>query len=130
MVQDTWYETVGQDHLKNFILEILKERRDGTVNIERILSEYRNTTKWQRESTSDSYLERQKKKLKEVTLTCILSYEEAFTIGKTYKISAYQVLGKYDRLRIRDDKRQRRDFNFIPTSKNYIWNYFQLKEAD
>lgn len=63
-------------------------------------------------------------------LRCRIVHEDGdFTAGRIYKVNAYRcrnVAGKveYFGVRIRDNKRQRKDFNFIPTSKNYIWNYF------
>ncbi|MNP04854.1 hypothetical protein D3C76_967880 [compost metagenome] len=57
-------------------------------------------------------------------LICIQSHPDGlFTQGQIYKVNA---LGKRGGVRIRDDKRERKDFNYIPTSKNYIWAYFKL----
>lgn len=67
-------------------------------------------------------------------IVCIAKHQHGnFTVGATYKINAhksytYQGGVEYAGVRIRDDKRQRKDFNFIPTSKNFIWNYFKLRE--
>ena len=60
---------------------------------------------------------------------CIQEHPDGnFTEGGIYKVSAYRILGKYAGIKIRDDKRQRRDFNFIETSKNYFWDYFKRGE--
>lgn len=74
---------------------------------------------------SDGYLE------VGTLLQCKKPHEDGnFTIGKTYKVNAHRYRSvpggvEYVGVRIRDDKRQRKDFNFIPTSKNYIWKYFK-----
>lgn len=58
---------------------------------------------------------------------CIKEHPDGhFTLNRIYKINAYQVVGKYAGVRIRDDRRERKDFNFIPTSKNYLWKCFKL----
>lgn len=58
-------------------------------------------------------------------VTCIKKHPDGiYTVGKDYKINSYQVVGNYAGVRIRDDRRERKDFNFIPTSRNYIWKHF------
>jgi hypothetical protein len=60
-------------------------------------------------------------------LICIKEHPDgSFTIGESYKVNAHRVKGAYIGIRIRDDKRERKDFNFIPESKNFIWKYFRL----
>lgn len=65
---------------------------------------------------------------KDTLLECIVAHEDgSYTVGKrTYRVASHQVVGNYAGIRLRDDRRQRKDFNFIPTSKNYIWKYFKL----
>lgn len=50
----------------------------------------------------------------------------SFTVGNVYKVNAYQVGGKYAGVRIRDDKRERKDFNFKVGSNSYFWDYFRV----
>lgn len=60
-------------------------------------------------------------------IECIAEHEDGiFYVGELYKINAHQVVGKYAGVRIRDAKRERKDFNFIPTSKNYFWKHFKV----
>mgnify|MGYP007135336205 CR=1 FL=1 len=67
-------------------------------------------------------------------LVCIKPHPDGFyTKGKIYKVvsyrkHSYQGGWQYAGVRLRDDKRQRKDFNFIPISRNYIWKYFRLIE--
>jgi hypothetical protein len=62
-------------------------------------------------------------------LICIRPHKDGFfTVDATYKVNAYQVVGSYAGVRIRDNKRERKDFNFILGSRNYFWNYFKLAE--
>lgn len=59
------------------------------------------------------------------SIVCIKDHPDGhFTVGKEYKVNAYQLVGSYAGVRVRDDRRERRDFNFIPTSKNYFWKHF------
>jgi len=66
-------------------------------------------------------------------LICIKDFPDGdFTIGNEYRINAHRVKSvpggvNYVGFRIRDDKRQRKDFNLIPASKNYLWRFFRLK---
>lgn len=58
-------------------------------------------------------------------LKCYVAHPDGnFTVGRTYKVNSYQVGVSSVRIRIRDNKRQRRDFNLLETSRNYLWNYF------
>lgn len=128
MADDNWYETTGQKHLRGFIEELLKEKRSGTVNVDRIMNDIANSNKRLRQSGTNTYQERRKRNPIGAPVICTVLHPDGnFTIGKSYKISSYQVVGKGAGIRIRDDKRQRRDFNFIPTSKNFIWDYFRLE---
>jgi len=62
-------------------------------------------------------------------IRCIKEHPDGhFTVGKKYKINAYRVTAHYAGVRVRDDKRERKDFNFIPASKNYFWDYFRVVE--
>ena len=49
-----------------------------------------------------------------------------FTVGKIYKVTRTRVWDKYAGVQVRDDKRERKDFNFIPDSNSYFWKYFKL----
>ncbi|MMZ45227.1 hypothetical protein D3C76_403860 [compost metagenome] len=62
-------------------------------------------------------------------LICTVPHPDGdFTRGKVYKVNAIskskKYKGTYVSIRVRDDKRQRKDFNLIPTSKNYIYSHF------
>lgn len=60
-------------------------------------------------------------------LVCIQAHPDGrYTVNDTYKVNAYQVVENYTGVRIRDDRRERKDFNFIPSSKNYVWKYFKV----
>lgn len=60
-------------------------------------------------------------------LICIKKHEDGiYTLDKEYRVASYQVWEGYAGIRLRDDKRERKDFNFIVTSKNYLWKYFKL----
>lgn len=59
-------------------------------------------------------------------LKCIKSHPDGvFTVGQIYKVAAHRMSKGYIGVRIRDDKRERKDFNFIADSKNFIWEYFE-----
>ena len=65
--------------------------------------------------------------VKGTEIVCIKEHPDGhFEVGEKYKVNAYRMFGKYIGVRIRDDKRERKDFNFIKSSKNYFWNYFQV----
>jgi len=54
-----------------------------------------------------------------------------FTRGKRYRINAHRTSGVgYAGVRIRDNRRQRKDFNFIPDSRNYLWKYFCINNTE
>jgi hypothetical protein len=66
-------------------------------------------------------------------LECIEVHEDGFyTVGEFYRVNAHRYRSvpggglNCAGIRVRDDKRERKDFNFIPTSKNYIWKFFRL----
>jgi hypothetical protein len=133
MVAAGWYDDVGQKHLRGFLHEILIEKRSGTVNLIRIMDEYAASNRHLRQSKTTGYQER-RTHTKDAIGTLIVCINEhpagSFTVGKTYRISAYQVGRKYAGIRVRDDKRQRKDFNFTPTSNSYLWNYFRLETTN
>lgn len=63
-------------------------------------------------------------------IICIKEHPDGhFTVGKVYKINAFRTKPGYCGVRIRDDKRERKDFNFIPSSKNYIWKHFRPTDS-
>lgn len=49
-----------------------------------------------------------------------------FTVGKEYTINRTRVWDNYAGVQVRDDKRERKDFNFIPDSNSYFWKFFRL----
>jgi len=62
-------------------------------------------------------------------LMCIKEHPDGdYTVGKKYTVvdirKMVEVSDKYTSVRIRDNKRERKDFNFNPASKNYLWRYF------
>lgn len=60
---------------------------------------------------------------------CIQEHPDGnFTVDRVYTVGSYRELGKYMGVRVRDDRRQRKDFNFLETSKNYFWDYFKREE--
>lgn len=61
---------------------------------------------------------------------CIATHEDGhFHVGQIYKVNAYRLLGKNMGVRIRDSKRERKDFNFIIGSKNYFWKHFRVSKG-
>jgi hypothetical protein len=61
------------------------------------------------------------------SVRCLKAHRDGkFTIGKSYKISATRETNGTISVVIRDDRRERLDFNFIPRSRNYFWRYFAL----
>lgn len=62
-------------------------------------------------------------------LKCIAEHPDGvFIVGKSYRINSFRFLGKHMSVRIRDEKRERKDFNFISTSKNYLWKHFRAEK--
>lgn len=58
-------------------------------------------------------------------LQCLQTHPDGyFKVGDIYKVCGYRTTEKYRGIRIRDSRRERKDFNFITASKNYVWKYF------
>lgn len=52
-----------------------------------------------------------------------------FTVGKTYKVASRTSgvgMIQTPRLRVRDDYRERADFNFCRESRNFLFKYFHV----
>jgi hypothetical protein len=62
-------------------------------------------------------------------LVCIKAHPAGdYTIGKVYKVvpSNPKFRMRTNQVRIRDNKREKTDFNFSEISDNYLWDYFRL----
>lgn len=72
---------------------------------------------------------------KNTRLICKVAHPHGnFTVDNVYKVDSHRLRDvpggglEYAGVRVRDDRRQRKDFNFIPESPNFIWDYFSLTD--
>jgi hypothetical protein len=52
-----------------------------------------------------------------------------FIVGEKYRVSCFRMQGRYMGVRVRDHKRERKDFNFLVESNSYFWDYFDRVKA-